>query len=186
MKTQSRAMGIATAKVRFASSEEDHVNQTSLVGVIQRGKSLIEGIVKTAVVIDSIDITDSVIDLTNSSDKKMARISVVFSSSVFLAGFSVFDLKRFTKTTGIPALAILRKEPSMNDIENAITGHFADADARMNLLRKQGTVKPLYNGLYFQSPSLSRKESSDIIEPFLLSSKIPECLRLASMICKIL
>ncbi|MHA2296007.1 MAG: endonuclease dU [Candidatus Hodarchaeales archaeon] len=185
MKKQIRALGVATAKVDF-SQDPIKKKETTLIGVIQRGSTIIEKIFAIPVEIDSVEITDVIQSLFKNPINGLPRVKVVFTKSIFLAGFSIFDLHKFHQKTGIPAVAILKKSPILKNVESAIAKNFSDFQQRLSLMKKQGPVKQLISDdIYFQSPCLTADQTRKFLEIFNNASKIPESLRIAVMVSNV-
>lgn len=150
-----------------------------LVGVLSRLDNRIEGIVSTKVSVDGLDSTAKIIEMLQKSKFKQ-QVNFVLLDGINFAGFNLVDLPLLSKSLGVPAIAILRKKPRMQQIESALSG-FKDKGKRMRLIRKAGEI---YKGkkVFFQVAGSDEKTIKTILTKTTKWSNLPEPLRIAHLI----
>jgi len=96
------------------------------------------------------------------------------------AGFNLVDLPELGKSLGIPAVAVLRKQPGMDEIKKALAS-FKDKDKRLSLIEKAG---PVHKGekVFFQVFGEEPKAIKAVLSKTTKYSNLPEPLRLAHLI----
>ncbi|MBI2084452.1 MAG: DUF99 family protein [Candidatus Aenigmarchaeota archaeon] len=155
-----------------------------VVGVIFRGGSFLDVVLKTQVDVDGLNSTEKLIRLINSSRQK-PQLKVLMFDGIAFGGFNIIDIQRLHKKTGLPIIVINRKHPDVKSVENALK-HFRDYGKRWGLILKAGKIKSckLKDGVmvYYQAVGLDDEEAEEIIQLSSTRSNIPEPLRVAHLI----
>ena len=159
-----------------------------VIGVIFRGGSFLDGVLKTDVTIDGKDATQSLINLINKSRHKK-QLRVIMFKGITMGGFNMIDISKLHEKTGLPVIVVNRKMPNLEDIRAALK-NFDDSDDRWNCIKKAGkiyTVRIEKNkNIYFQFNGLKKDEAGMIIRLSCTRSLIPEPLRVAHLIASAL
>ncbi|MEM0166914.1 MAG: DUF99 family protein, partial [Thermoplasmata archaeon] len=94
--------------------------------------------------------------------------------------FNVANIEKIYLETKIPIITVVRKMPSMEEIEQALKKHFTDWEERLNLMKKF-EIKNI-NGVYVQKMGIEWKEVGEILLRFTVRGKIPEPIRISHII----
>jgi len=184
MKEYIRTIGVDDAAFDRAKSRKAFV-----FGVIVRGNSIIEGILRTEVTVDGLDATEK-ISLMIKNSKFCPQLKAIFLASSTIAAFNIIDLHRLSNETHIPVVTILKKKPDNNIVRKALA-HLDDGEKRFQILMNNPSfeaVKVNINdrncNIYIQRVNISYLELQKLIKLSTKTSCIPESLRIADMIGK--
>ncbi len=150
-----------------------------IVGVLSRLDGRVEGIVSTKVKVDGLDSTQKIVAMVKKT-RLGEQAAYILLDGFNCAGFNFVDLPRLSKELGIPAIAVMRKRPSIPKIENALR-KFRDKKKRLALIEKAG---PIHEGknIFFQCSGLDEKMVKTLLAKTTKWSNLPEPLRLAHLI----
>lgn len=163
--------------------EEDQ--QTPLIGVVMSGGIRVEGVLKTEIEVDGLDATEKLISVVSKS-KHFKELSLIALAGVTFGGFNVADINKVSRETGLPVLAVTRKEPNLQAFESALH-NLPNFQRRWKAVRKAGKVyRHNLKGrkVYFQTEALTLEGAKRILEITASTSVLPEPLRLAGMIAR--
>ena len=172
MKLKVRALGIDDAPF----SREN--NKSYLIGSVVREKNYLEGLIIEKITVDGIDSTDVILKMI--SGKFSEQIKIIFMNGITFAGFNVANIEKIYLETKIPIITVVRKMPSMEEIEQALKKHFTDWEERLNLMKKF-EIKNI-NGVYVQKMGIEWKEVGESLLRFTVRGKIPEPIRISHII----
>lgn len=155
-----------------------------VIGVVFRGGSFLDGVLKTEVTIDGLDATKILIEKINKSKHK-DQLQVIMLNGITIAGFNLVDIKELNKKTHLPVIVVNRKKPNMEKIKNALK-NFRDFKERWKCIEHAGKVYKLKieknKNIYFQFTGLKKEVAEEIILLSCTRSLIPEPLRTAHLI----
>ena len=155
-----------------------------VIGVVYRGGSFLDGILRTDVKIDGIDATKKLVKLINSSRHKQ-QLKVVMLDGITFGGFNVVDVKELHEKTDLPIIVINRKHPDLKKVQKALQ-NFRDFEKRWLMIKNAGKIKSfqLKNGakVFYQCVGMPDDEAEEVIELSCTHSQIPEALRVAHLI----
>ncbi|OYT58713.1 hypothetical protein B6U81_07365 [Thermoplasmatales archaeon ex4484_30] len=176
MKKEIRILGIDDMPFSF---EDEYVD---IVGVILRGNSYIEGVIKATIEVDGMDATPVIISLIKNT-KHRGQLKVIMIDGIALGGFNVVDGGRIYDEAGIPVLTITRNKPHSEKIKEALQKHFEDWEERWNIINK-GRTEELCGKypLYIKRFGIGIKEAEEVIKISTIRGAIPEPLRIAHLI----
>lgn len=176
MKKEIRILGFDDMPFLFTDKQVD------IVGVIMRGGTYLEGVVKTTIAVDGTDATQKIIELITTSKHK-AQLRVIMFDGAALGGFNVIDCKQLYDETTIPTLTITRENPDMKTIKKTLQSHFTDWETRWSLLT-QGSLHELKLDfpVYVRTFGLTKQETEETIRISTIRGAIPEPLRVAHLI----
>ena len=172
VKLKVRALGIDDSPF----SREN--NKSYLIGSVVREKNYLEGLIIEKITVDGIDSTDVILKMI--SGKFSEQIKIIFMNGITFAGFNVANIEKIYLETKIPIITVVRKMPSMEEIEQALKKHFTDWEERLNLMKKF-EIKNI-NGVYVQKMGIEWKEVGEILLRFTVRGKIPEPIRISHII----
>lgn len=163
---------------KFERNQKDSV---TLVGVIVRGGSFLDGLLTTKVSCDGLEATEKIAKSINNSRHK-DQLRYIMTNGISFAGFNLIDLKELYKLTNLPTIAIMRKMPNIKKFIEAMK-IFEDFEDRKAIVKNAGRIYFFpKKKIYYQKAGISRKEVEDLINITATHSNIPEPIRLAHII----
>ncbi|KAA0002712.1 MAG: DUF99 family protein [Thermoplasmata archaeon] len=176
MKKEIRILGIDDMPFSF---EDEYVD---IVGVIMRGNSYIEGIIKATIEVDGTNATPVLISLIKNTKHK-GQLKVIMIDGIALGGFNVVDGEKIYEETKIPILTITRNKPHSKKIKEALQKHFKDWEERWNIINK-GKTEELHGEfpLYIKRFGITLREAKEVIKISTIRGAVPEPLRIAHLI----
>jgi len=177
MKHEIRLLGIDDSPFTF---NEKYAN---VIGVVMRGGSYIEGVLRGHVSVDGDDATFVCKQMiANTHHRK--QLKAVLLDGVALGGFNVVDIEDIYKNTGLPVITITRDKPDMKKIKKALQKNFSDWEKRWDVLSKGEIyeVKTSHNPIYVKCVGLPIDEAKEIIKSSTIRGVIPEPIRVAHII----
>ncbi|NPD87116.1 MAG: DUF99 family protein [Asgard group archaeon] len=180
---------IRTIGIDDAAFQRENSKKTFVFGVIMRGHSLVEGILRTNIKIDGLDATEKISKMINES-KFIDQLKAIILGSSTIAAFNIIDLKKLHENTSIPVITVLSQLPNEKEVKSALS-HLVDWEERYKILK----FNPPLQKMEFKN-QMSRickmfvqyigfkdeKEVKELLQFTTYSSSIPEGLRLADMI----
>lgn len=157
-----------------------------LIGVVFRGGSFIDGLIRTEVAIDGLDATEKIISSIEKTKHKDLRL--VMLDGITFAGFNTVDIKKLFEKTKLPVVAINRKKPDLEKFKDGLK-KLPHAAERLEAVKNAGEfywADVAYGSkksrVCFQCCGLSTDEAEQIIKLTTIRSAIPEPLRVAHLI----
>jgi endonuclease V-like protein UPF0215 family len=154
-----------------------------VVGVIYRGGKILDGALKTEVLVDGNEATEKIVKLINSSRHKQ-QLKVIMFDGITLAGFNMVDVKEVHDKTNIPVIVINRKRPDLKKVEAALR-IFADFDERWKAVEHAGEIKECSlkdKKIFYQSVGMDDETAKEAIRLSSTRGYIPEPLRVAHLL----
>ena len=176
MKKEIRILGLDDMPFCFQDATVD------IVGVVLRGNSYIEGVLKTTIEVDGTEATSALTSLINHTKHK-GQLRVVMIDGIALGGFNVVDGEVLYHDTNIPVLHVTRNKPHSEAIKEALQKHFEDWEDRWAILTK-GATEEISVGypLYIKRFGIGAREAREVITLSTVRGAIPEPLRIAHLI----
>lgn len=184
MKKNIRTIGIDDAAFNRRKS-----NKTFVFGVVVRGCSLVEGVLRTEVQIDGVEATDKIVDMILDS-KHHVQLKAIFLRSATIAAFNIIDMNMLRTKTSLPVIAILSELPNESEVKKALS-NLPDWEYRLNILNHNPPIDKIefknQKGrdckVFFQQVGMSEKSKiKELLRITSYSSCLPENLRLADKI----
>ena len=177
------------AEIRILGFDDSPFKRTdkkvAVIGVIYRGGSFLDVVLKTEVTVDGLDATQKLTKLINSSRHK-PQLKVLMFDGITVGGFNIIDIKKMYKQTGLPVIIVNRKHPNLDSVKEALKNNFKDFNERWDMILNAGKIKVcnLENGkkVYYQTIGMEDEEAEEIIRLSSTHSDIPEPLRVAHLI----
>lgn len=157
--------------------------ETDVVGVLMRGGSYVEAVMRTRVAVDGDDATAVVAAMLGKS-RYVEQLQCVMLDGVCLGGFNVLDLDALHQALEVPVLTVTRDPPDKPAIEAALRKHFPDAERRLALLQRH-PLHPLetaHSPVWVKCVGLGLEDARDIVRRTTVRGALPEPLRLAHLI----
>ena len=177
MKKQIRVLGIDDSPFSFTDK------YATVVGVVMRGGSYLECVLRNQVSVDGDDATFICIDMIKNT-RHRKQLKAILLDGIALGGFNVVNIQEIFSKTSLPVITITRDEPNFEKIESALKKNFKDWKNRLNLMKK-GTlykVKTSYNPIFVKCVGLPIDEAKEIIKLSTIRGVVPEPIRVAHLI----
>lgn len=157
--------------------------EADVVGVLMRGGSYVEAVLRTRVMVDGTDATDKLVAMLAPS-RYLEQLHCLMLDGACLGGFNVVDLDQLRAALGVPVLSVTRDPPDRAAIEAALRKHFPDAERRLALLGKHPLhrVETEHNPLWVQCVGLGLEEARGVVKRTTIRGVIPEPVRVAHLI----
>ena len=172
-KCKIRAIGFDDAP--FIRHSDRPVN---VAGIVCAGTRF-EGMVWGEVQADGWDATDTLSQLLLGS-KFLPQLHIVLLDGICLGGFNVIDLPELSRRIKLPCVAVMRKMPRMEAIEQAM-GRLPHKEKRLEVMLRAGSVCK-YPPFYFQVCGATPEITAKVLTNLTDCGKVPEALRLAHLI----
>ena len=177
MKQQIRLLGIDDSPFTFTEM------YATVIGVIMRGGSYIECVLRSQVSVDGTNATSICKELVeNTRHRKQLRAMML--DGIALGGFNVVNIQELYSATNLPIITITRDNPDFEKIEKALRKNFEDWKDRLNLMKKGELhkIETSHNPIYVKCAGISLAETKEIIKLSTIRGVIPEPIRVAHLI----
>ncbi len=178
-----RAVGLDDGPSTRGGMVKPSITRASIVAVWFHGLRF-DSMRIGAVQVDGLDSTDVILRLL-----KGTRTDVIFLSGASFAGFNIIDARRLHDTFHIPVIVVSREKPNNVSVERALRRHFADWERRWGLVHRLGRIhafapKTPDQPLHFEAVGVPVAEARNMIHAYCATSRVPEPIRVASIIAK--
>lgn len=154
------------------------VGSVSIAGVVCAGTRF-EGMVWGEIQQDGWDATDVILKLLLGG-KFLPQLHMVLLDGIGFGGFNLVDLPRLSEQLNLPCVALMRRMPKLEAMEEAIH-RLPQPEKRLQLLQKAGTIHA-YPPFFFQVYGTSPETTFSALGNLTDCGKVPEALRLAHLI----
>ncbi len=180
---------IRTIGIDDAAFDREKSSKVFVFGVVVRGNSLVEGILRTELTIDGFDATEKIINLVNESKfKNQIRATILGSATI--AAFNIINMLKVFQKTSIPIISILHEPPNNTKVQKALT-HLPDWEKRLEILKSNPALEKIefinqsgreckVHVQYLGFKDIN--EVKNLLKNTTYTSCVPESLRLADMI----
>lgn len=154
-----------------------------VIGVITRGGSFIDGILKTEVKMDGLNATEKLIEKTNETKHK-DQLRVIMLDGITYGGFNPVNIRKLNKKTGLSVLVVIRKKTDFKAFKEALN-NLPNKEKRWEAVKEAGKMKELKiknRKIYFQGKGISERKAKKIIKLSATHSLLPEPIRVAHLI----
>ncbi len=182
IKKEVRILGIDDGPFNFRKDKK-----ALIIGVMFRGGSFIDGVMKSETDVDGKDITQTIIDMMKKTRHKDLR--VIMLGGITYAGFNIADIKQIFNETHIPVIVVVRKFPNFEKIKNALK-NFTDFEERWKLIEGTGKPKKVkvksvdgrQGFVYIQKCGINLSDAKEIVKISTTRGLMPEPIRIAHII----
>jgi len=177
MKQQIRLLGIDDSPFTFTEK------YATVIGVIMRGGSYIECVLRSQVSVDGTDATNICKEMVeNTRHRKQLRAMML--DGIALGGFNVVSIQELYSATNLPVITVTRDNPDFEKIEKALRKNFEDWKDRLNLMKKGEIhkIETSHNPIYVKCAGIPLAETKEIIKLSTIRGVIPEPIRVAHLI----
>lgn len=153
-----------------------------LVGVVFRGGSFMDGMLRTDVAVDGEDAEEKIVDAVKRC--KFKDIRVMMFDGITFAGFNIVNIKNIYEKTGLPIIVVLRKKPDFESFLSAMS-RLPNAEKRKECVAAAGSINWTdtdNSRLAFQCAGINAEDAAKIIRISCLHANMPEPLRVAHLI----
>jgi len=175
MKAQAYVLGIDDGCFDKFTSQ-----QALVTGVMMRLNGNVEGVLSTQIEVDGTDSTEKISEMINTSRFK-EQIRAVLVHGFTLAGFNILDIEKLHSKTGIPIIAVLRKQPDKGKVLNALSKLKSHNKERIDIFEKTYEMEKC-GALYFKAAGINDADVRQLITQTAQSGNMPEPVRLAHLI----
>ena len=177
MKQQIRLLGIDDSPFTFTDKYAE------IIGVVMRGGSYLECVLKSQVSIDGDDATFVCKDIIKNT-RHRKQLKAMLLDGISLGGFNVVDIDNIFKSTNLPVITITRDKPDFDKIEKALMKNFIDWEKRLEIIKNGRIyeVKTSHNPIYVKCSGIDIEEAKEIIKISTIRGVIPEPIRVAHLI----
>ncbi|MEA3281283.1 MAG: DUF99 family protein [Euryarchaeota archaeon] len=154
-----------------------------IVGVVFRGGGWMDGVLRSEIARDGLDATDAIAEMVTAT-KHYPQIRVIMLDGVTYGGFNVVDITELQRRTGLPIIVVMRAEPDMARIKDALQ-NLPDAGQRWQSILNAGAIAEINvheSSLYIQCAGIEIADARKIVQLATTHSHIPEPLRAAHLI----
>jgi len=177
MKKQIRLLGVDDSPFTFNDK------YGTVIGVVMRGGSYLECVLRSQVKIDGDDATFVCKNMINNTRHKK-QLRAMLLDGIALGGFNIVNIEEIFSDTGLPVITITRDKPDFDKIKTALKKNFSDWEQRLGLMEKGELfrVKTSHNPIYVKCAGLDIDEAKEIINICTIRGVIPEPIRVAHLI----
>ncbi|RMF89146.1 MAG: DUF99 family protein [Methanobacteriota archaeon] len=179
IKDEIRILGVDDAPFDKFRDEK-----TDLIGVVFRGGSYVEGVLKREITVDGDDSTESIVEMVGST-RHRGHLRVLMLSGITFGGLNIVDVDVLHRETGLPVIIVTRRLPDLAAMKKAIT-HVPRSDEKIRRLLAAGDLyeidMPGGKMVVIQKKGLSLRDARDIVRRSTVRGLMPEPLRVAHLI----
>ena len=182
LKEQSKIIGWDDGPFKF-----EQVEDVPVVGAITRGGGRLDGVLKTEIEKDGMNGTKQLISAINES-KHRRDLKLIFLDGITYAGFNVIDIEKLATMTEKPVVAVTRHRVDRESFREGMA-NLPRFEERWKSVEKAGEINETEirgSRIYFQNESIPQEEAGRAITMTATNSILPEPIRLADLIAKLL
>lgn len=157
--------------------------KTALIGVVFRGGSYLEGVLKKEVEVDGDDATEAIVKMVKST-RHRGHLRVLMLSGITFGGLNIVDIEKLYRETSLPVIIVTRRLPDLSAMKKAIS-RVKNPDEKIRRLLAAGDLYEIGVGgkrVVVQKTGVSLKDAGEIVRLSIVRGLIPEPLRVAHII----
>lgn len=156
-----------------------------VVGAVMRGGSWLDNLLSTHIRKDGLDATACIAAMV-AGDRHARQVRAVMLNGVTFGGFNVVDLEDLHRQTGLPVIAVMRRQPDMERIRRALE-NLSEPELRYETILRAGPVSEVqtrWRGgpVYCQCRGIEKEDAARLIVATAVHSRVPEPLRVAHIV----
>jgi endonuclease V-like protein UPF0215 family len=159
------------------------LKQVDLFGIIFRGGSWFDGIIRGKVDLDGIDATVKISEMIRTSPYYQ-QLRVIMLKGITFAGYNIVNIKKLFECIGLPVISVTKKAPDILNLKQALR-KLPQWEKRWKDVEDAGKIIRLEKAnstIYLQIAGLLRENAEKIISISSTRSIIPESLRVAHIV----
>lgn len=153
-------------------------SRVSIAGVVCAGTRF-EGMVWGHARQDGWNATDTLCKLLIGG-KFLPQLHIVLLDGIAFGGFNVVDLPKLADTLSLPCVAVMRRQPNLPAVEQAIR-RLPQPERRLRILQRAGEIHA-FRPFFFQVCGETPEVTAAVLQRLTDCGKVPEALRLAPVI----
>ncbi|MFX1327951.1 MAG: DUF99 family protein [Promethearchaeota archaeon] len=186
MKDNPITIGFDDAPFDFHSEKK----YTHLIGVVCQGTRVVN-VIRDKITIDGNDATEKLIKLVKHNEK---HVQYIITHTITFGGFNLINLNEIYSNIEKPIIAITEREVDFDSVKKALIQKYPDSyknkfkhiiDAG-NLYETEIKTAGGLSKLFFHCKGIPIEEVELLLEKVCIDSKLPESVRIAHLIGKIL
>ena len=159
----------------FKRKKGSKVNITGIVCAGTRFEGMVWGQIRQ----DGWNATDTICKLLIGS-KFLPQLHLVLLDGIGFGGLNIIDLPQLSERLALPCIAVMRRLPSLKDMEEPIR-RLPQPEKRLKLLQRAGKIHA-FPPFYFQVCGESPEVIAQALKNLTDCGNVPEALRLAHLI----
>jgi len=173
MKSHIRSAGFSTGPIELDA------DSAQLVMAVMRAPGYLEAVAVDEVAIDGEDSADVMVSMLSRAPQR-DQVHAAFTNATTMAGFNVIDVDLFHERTGVPIISVVRDEPDMGAVEDALRTRFGDPGTRLEILSRREWTE--IGGIHATWTGVDEAGARELLSVCTLRGNIPEPLRVARLI----
>ena len=165
------------------------VRNTHLIGVVCQGVRMVN-VIRTEITVDGNDATEKIIELVKQNEE---HIQYIFTHTITFGGFNLINLNRIYRELNKPIIAVNDRKVDIEAVVKALRKNFPKSYKKKlqyiidagNLYETEIKTAGGISNMYFHSKGIEIKEVELLLKKVCIDSKLPECVRLAHLIGRI-
>ncbi len=183
--TQQLKKGVKILGIACASFNRLEDKFVPVIGVVYRGASLIEGVMKTSIEVDGEDATEKIQTMIKQSSQSK-QLKLIMTRGITIAGFNYIDIKKLYEKTGLPVLSVVDRKPNFEKIRSAIK-NVTNWEERYKVITNSGLIREIQSvedeePVFIQSIGFNDEEIAAFLKKITIVGRIPEPIRVARLI----
>jgi endonuclease V-like protein UPF0215 family len=186
MKDNPIIIGIDDAAFKLKTN----VKKTQLIGVVCQGIRMVN-VSRTEIQIDGDNGTEKLIELVKQNEK---HIQLILTHTIAFGGFNLINLNTIYHELNKPVIAVNDRKVEVDSVIKAITINFPNTYKQKikniidagNLYHTQIKTAGGLSEVYFHAKGISGNKVDSLLKKICIDSKLPECIRMAHLIGRIL
>lgn len=155
--------------------------ETPIVGVMTEGADVVEAVAVTRFPVDGDEVT-SFLGTWVTSLRLHPGLQAIVLGGITIAGLGVVDLAVLAERTGVPVIAVSRRDPRGHRVAHALRA--AGLDARLAVIECTPEAFASPTGLYVACAGTTPEVAVALVSACLGKANVPEPLRLAHLIAR--
>jgi uncharacterized protein len=155
--------------------------EATIVGVVMEGPDLVENVAVTTLPVDGAAVTELLADWVGAQRFKPALQGIVLGG-ITIAGLGVVDVVELARRTGVPVLAVGRRDPRGHRLNEALAA--AGLEARLAIVARTPPAVETERGVFVACAGVSNDRALALVRAATAKADLPEPLRLAHLIAR--
>ncbi len=183
--TQQIKKGVKILGIACSSFNRLEDKFVPIYGVVYRGASLFEGVLKTSIEVDGEDATEKIQAMIEQSTHSK-QLKLIMTRGITIAGFNYIDIKKLYEKTGLPVLSVVDRKPNFEKIRSAIK-NVTNWEERYQVITNSGLIREIQSAegeepVFIQSIGFEDDEIATFLTKVTVVGRIPEPIRVARLI----
>lgn len=183
--TQQLKKGVKILGIACSSFNRLEDNFVQIFGVVYRGASLLEGVMKTSIEVDGEDATEKIQAMIEQSHHSK-QLKLIMTRGITIAGFNYIDIRKLYEKTGLPVISVADREPNFEKIHSAIK-NVTNWEERYKVITNSGLIREIQSSeeeepVFIQSIGFKEEEIAAFLKKVTVVGRIPEPIRVARLI----